>query len=133
MIPTTTEILSGATGQILRTILVVEDNQALRSAIANFLQDCGYIVIGSGDVAETKSLLVNQHVDLVFSDVNMPNREAGIALEKWIGVAYPSVKVLLSSGFPQASADTRELRVPVIPKPYSYSALLRRIDAAFAG
>lgn len=131
MIPTTAELLSGQSGHPLRTILVVEDEEPIRTCTSEFLRECGYVVIEAGDVAEAKDRLLNWHVDLVFSDINMPNRESGFALEKWIRENYPVVKVLLTSGYPHAHGDTRDLREPILPKPYSYRVLLRRIDAVF--
>jgi DNA-binding NtrC family response regulator len=131
MFLTTAEALPGTTETIVRTILVVEDEAAIRTSAAEFLRDCGYIVIEAGDVREAKDELLNWHVDLVFSDVNMPNRESGFALEKWIRQHHPGVNVLMTSGLPQVAADTKDLREPMIRKPYSYSALLRRIDSMF--
>jgi DNA-binding NtrC family response regulator len=131
MDPTTAESPIGHTGHTLRTVLVVEDEEPIRTATSEFLRDCGFVVIEAGDVTEAKDLLLNWNVDLVFSDINLPNRESGFALENWIRHYYPSVKVLLTSGHPQLSADTRNLREPIIQKPYSYLALLRRIDSAF--
>jgi CheY-like chemotaxis protein len=132
MLPTTAEALRGYTRTTLRTVLVVEDEDAIRTSVAEFLRQCGYIVIEAGDPGEAKDLLANRHVDLVFSDINMPNREAGFALEKWLRHHFPGVRVLFTAGFPQSGADTRHLREPIIPKPYSYAALLRRIDSVFA-
>jgi CheY-like chemotaxis protein len=131
MISTTAEPLSGQTGHALRTILVVEDDEPVRITTAEFLRECGYVVIEAGDVAEAKDRLLNWHVDLVFSDINMPNRESGFALEKWVRHEYPAVQVLLTSGYPQAAGDTQGLREPILSKPYSFTVLLRRIDAVF--
>jgi CheY-like chemotaxis protein len=131
MIPTIAKSLAGQTPHRLRTILVVEDDEPIRLCTSEFLRECGYVVIEAGDVAEAKDKLLNGHVDLVFSDINMPNRETGFALEKWIRHYDPGVGVILTSGYPQASGDTRGLREPILSKPYSYTALLRRIDAVF--
>ncbi len=131
MSQTTTESLSGQTGHTLRTILVVEDDEPIRTITSEFLRECGYVVLEAGDVAEAKTRLLNRHVDLVFSDINMPNRESGFALEKWVRSEFPAVKVLLTSGYPQSPCDTRDLREPILTKPYSYTVLLRRLDAVF--
>jgi CheY-like chemotaxis protein len=131
MSQTTAESLTDQTGHTLRTILVVEDDEPVRITTSEFLRECGYVVIEAGDVAEAKDRLLKRHVDLVFSDINMPNRESGFALEKWVRHEYPAVRVLLTSGYPQAQCDTRDLREPILSKPYSYTVLLRRLDAVF--
>jgi DNA-binding response OmpR family regulator len=131
MIPVTAAPLSGQFRHALRTVLVIEDDEPIRTSTSDFLRDCGFLVIEAGDVSEAQDLLLKWHIDLVFSDINLPNREAGFALEKWIRHYYPSVKVLLTAGDPHP-ADPKDLHQPIVQKPYSYSALLRRIDAAFA-
>jgi DNA-binding NtrC family response regulator len=128
----TTGSPSGQSKHTVRTVLVVEDDEPIRTSTSEFLRDCGFVVIEAGDVTEAQTLLLNWHVDLVFSDINLPNRESGFALEKWVRHYYPDVKILLTSGYPHVSADPTQRRALTVQKPYSYSALLRRIDAAFA-
>jgi CheY-like chemotaxis protein len=96
--------------------------------VVEFLRDSGYRVLEAADVAEAKDLLKRWRVDLVFSDINMPNSETGFALEKWVRLHYPAVKVLLTSGYPQNPKDTAGLLGPIIMKPYRCAALQSRID-----
>lgn len=128
MVLTTVETLSGFAGNFAPTVLVVEDEEGVRICATEFLRDCGYHVVEAGTVAEAKEILLRGPVDLVFSDINMPNRETGFALEKWIRGHFPGTKVLLTSGVPQAAEDTRGLLEPLIPKPYRLSALQQRIE-----
>jgi CheY-like chemotaxis protein len=111
-----------------RTILVVEDEEPIRLSTSEYLRDCGFTVLEAGDITEAKDLLGRSPVDLVFSDINLPNRETGFALEKWIRQHYPTISVILTSGHPQDPNDAAGLREPIVLKPYSYAALLRRID-----
>jgi DNA-binding NtrC family response regulator len=122
---------SAFTGNLARTILVVEDEEGIRLCVAEFLQDCGHHVLEAEDTAQAKDVLLTQSVDLVFSDINMPRGETGFVLEKWVRRHYPNTKVLLTSGFPQLTADTRDLGEPLIPKPYSFSTVLERIQNLF--
>jgi len=117
----------------LRTVLVVEDEMMIRMFVAEFLQDCGHIVFEASNVAEAKAILADTPVDLVFSDINMPGRETGFGLEKWVRQHYPSTKVLLTSGRPQVSADTRDLLEPLVPKPYNCCEVLQRIQRILCG
>jgi CheY-like chemotaxis protein len=116
-----------------RTILVVEDEDTIRTCVAEYLRDCGYRVAEAPDVREAMDLLASQRVGLVFSDINMPGDETGFTLEKWIRRHLPAVKVILTSGFPQSEADTEDLLEPMIAKPYSCAALSRRIDSLLDG
>jgi two-component system, response regulator PdtaR len=90
-------------------------------------------VVEAGTVAEAKEVLLQGSVDLVFSDINMPNRETGFVLEKWVRRQFPEIKVLLTSGVPQAAEDTRDLIEPLIPKPYRLSMLEGRIERLLCG
>ena len=117
----------------VRTVLVVEDEEGIRFCATEFLRDCGYDVVEAGTVAEAKEVLLQGRVDLVFSDINMPNRETGFALEKWVRRQFPEIKVLLTSGSPQAAEDTRDLLEPLIPKPYKLSMLEGRIERLLCG
>lgn len=113
------------------TILVVEDEELIRLFVADALQDSGHTVLEAGTVAEAKRLLIENSVDLVFSDINMPGSETGFALEKWVRRQYKRTKVLLTSGFPQNPCDTSSLLEPMLQKPYTTSVLLQRINSIF--
>jgi CheY-like chemotaxis protein len=131
MVPVGIKSLSPAAQKSTRTILVVEDEAPIRLCVTEFLRDCGYVVAEAGDVAGARDVLIRRPVDLVFSDINMPNGETGFALEKWVRRHYPNVKVLLTSGYLQATADTADLLEPIVPKPYSYLGLWQRFERLF--
>lgn len=122
----------GSTGNLPPTVLVVEDEELIRLFLTEFLQDYGYRVIEAANVAEAKQQLVHNEVDVIFSDINMPGSETGFALEKWTRHHFPSTKVILTSGYPQAAADTKDLAEPLIPKPYAVSTVVRRIESVLS-
>ena len=126
-------LTSAATGSQVRSILVVDDEEPIRMILTGFFEDSGYHVVEACDVAEAKHILADRAVDLVFSDINMPGRETGFGLEKWVRQHYPSTKVLLTSGRPQVSADTRDLLEPLVPKPYNCCEVLQRIQRILCG
>jgi CheY-like chemotaxis protein len=108
-------------------ILVVEDEDLVRQSTADFLRmsDFGVVEATTADAA-IELLASGAAVDLVFSDVRMPGRHNGFDLAKWINAHRPHLPVLLTSGY-AGSAATRDLRQPILAKPYSYDGLLRRI------
>ena len=71
MPPMQTEILSGT-----ETVLVVEDEPALRSLISAVLEKCGYTILAAGNGIEAIRILENNpgEIDLVISDIIMPMR-----------------------------------------------------------
>jgi DNA-binding response OmpR family regulator len=128
MMPETGLSLTEFSANLVRTILVVEDEDMIRMIVTEFLQDCGYHVEEAGDVEQAKKILLDRSVDLVFSDVNMPGTETGFGLEKWVRQHFPHTKVLMTSGCPQAPSDTQDLLEPMILKPYSYTTVVNRIQ-----
>jgi CheY-like chemotaxis protein len=133
MLTQTTHRPSPAETTQARTILVVDDEAPIRMFLLEYLSDYGLNVIEAADVAQAKTLLLDRPIDLVFSDINMPGGETGFSLAKWIGQNCPATKVLLTSGYPQLIADTRDLPEPLIVKPYHLATVLRRIEKLFAG
>ena len=69
------------------------------------------------------------NVDLVFADVNLEGSSLdGFGLGRWVRDHKPGIKVLLTSGIrsPDPDGDT------LLPKPYKYEELLRRVRALLA-
>jgi len=128
MLPVISASLSSTNGLGTPTVLVVEDEPLIRLFVTEVLQDGGCHVLEAGTVAQAKRCLANTKVDLVFSDVNMPGGEDGFALEKWVRRNYPDMKMLLTSGGAHAAEATRNLREPMLPKPYSCETFVRRIQ-----
>ena len=121
---------NSVTSKFRHTILLVEDEGSLRICVAEYLEECGYRVFEAGNVAEAKAVLNGDtNVDLVFSDVNMPGEETGFDLEKWLRLYRPQTKVILTSGSPHATEKIKYLHEPLMPKPYLYASMLRRIQS----
>lgn len=113
------------------TILVVEDNDAVRASAVELLREEGYRVMTAcnGDVA-MQMLLEGIEIDLIFTDVVMPGLIKSSDLAAWAKVQTPPVPVLFTSGHTrdiisrdhQLSPDTH-----LLGKPYSPQALLQMI------
>lgn len=129
MLTAVAELPASICPQSAGTILVAEDEEMVRLCVAEFLEDCGYRVLQASDVAEARAILSgDQHIDLVFSDVNMPGEESGFALARLVLRHYPQTKILLTSGFPHDDEEIKDLLEPLIPKPYNYDSVLGRIQ-----
>ena len=66
-----------------KTILIVDDSPSLRQTVSITLKKEGYQVIESGDGKEALGQLDGKKINLIISDVNMPNRD-GITMVKEI-------------------------------------------------
>lgn len=113
------------------TLLVVEDDEALRKLTTALLAGAGYQVLqaGSGDAALQLVSNSDQHIDLVLSDVLMPVM-SGIELSAQLRKIRPGLKVLLMSGYAGdliARYRVKEREIMLIEKPFTRHGLLSRI------
>jgi signal transduction histidine kinase/ActR/RegA family two-component response regulator len=104
------------------TILLVEDEPSLRRSISGFLRHSGYRVIEAADGPDAMRLW-SQHapeINLLYSDVIMPNGMNGLELAHKLRASDPSLKILLSSGYCAELVDRAELvsqGIGFLPKP----------------
>jgi two-component system, cell cycle sensor histidine kinase and response regulator CckA len=115
------------------TILVVEDDEALRSWAVAVLESSGYNVLSAGNAA-TALVLAQQHndkINLLLTDVIMPGM-AGPELVEKTKKLRPELKVLYMSGY---AGDTMERRgvhrsdSMMLAKPFSTFTLLTKVRA----
>jgi len=116
------------------TILLVDDDEALRELTASLLQDGGYTVLAASGPNEAMRI-VAQHpakIDLLLTDVVMPGTNGDVLAQKVL-LARPNVKVVFMSGY---SGSTHRALVDseavLVTKPITRGALLRKISDAFA-
>jgi signal transduction histidine kinase len=112
----------------LSSILLVDDNDAVRATTAAYLREGGLSVIEAPDAAHALQALETAGVEAVVSDIVMPG-EDGMVLAEKIRVRWPALPVVLVSGFSERAADAQARGFTVINKPYSLSDLERRVRA----
>lgn len=109
------------------TILVVEDDDATRAAVSEILESCGYSVLSVPDGQRALDLITDsgEHIDLVLSDLVMPNM-GGRDLFYAVQEEYPDLKMIMMTGYP-LGGHTRELldreRVTWLQKPLTSDSL----------
>jgi PAS domain S-box-containing protein len=124
---------SGADHAPSGTVLVVDDEPAMRLMIAEGLRGVGYEVVEAenGDACLAIIDAGETEVDLILLDMTMPGmngRETFAALRER-GVEAP---VLLSSGYSQDDASLEDGIAGFIHKPYRIADLKARVDALIA-
>lgn len=114
------------------TILIVEDDRKVRETAAMLLEDLGYTVVSAASGPKAlEALAVMGTVDLVFTDMVMPEGMNGHQLADRIREAFPKIKILLTSGYPRdAFKDGR--RYALIQKPYTHRDLAFRVRQTLA-
>ena len=111
------------------TVLVVDDEERIRSSLRGILGDEGFRVLDTGDPAGVMELIARENPALVLLDIWMPNID-GIELLRRIKTERPEVRVIMISGhgnIQNAVAATRLGAADFIEKPFSVSGLLTSI------
>jgi CheY-like chemotaxis protein len=105
-------------------ILVVEDVADLRSSVSEFFRLAGFDVLETANAQEALATVTSDsHIDLVFSDINMPGEMDGVGLARWLSINRPLMPIILTSGeaHPELTRPVANRRF--VPKPYLFGAL----------
>lgn len=116
-----------------KTILLVEDEHAVRTFVLALLQKCGYNVISAVDGIDALDK-ANAHkgaIDLLLSDVEMP-RMTGVELATQFSKERPNIPILLMSGLPSGMILLNE-GWQFLPKPFMARMLKTRISHILMG
>ncbi len=106
------------------TVLLVEDNPEVAEVAAAYLQQLGYLVEQAAGAREALELLGSgPKIDIVFSDILMPGGMTGLALAKTIRERYPTMPVLLCTGYSSSAQDAVGNGCVVLQKPFDLAAL----------
>jgi two-component system cell cycle sensor histidine kinase/response regulator CckA len=113
------------------TVLLVEDEKAVRRAISEFLSLHGYTVLEAGDGMAALAVARNHGspIHLVVTDVVMPNLSGGQLARALIGIS-PKTKVLFVSGYAGKTVmdhDVLDLETNFLQKPFTLKQLSGKI------
>ena len=116
------------------TILLVEDEEAVRRATSEFLKLQGYTVMEAKDGVDALAVATktDSAIDLVITDVVMPNMSGG-QLAKEMEVIHPLTKVLFVSGYAGKTVmDHRvtDLETNFLQKPFTLGQLSAKVREA---
>lgn len=116
------------------TILVVDDEQAIRASVKRVLQNHGYRVKLAYDGADALAIFARNpgQIAVLLTDLMMPHMD-GITLIQAVRKLGPKVPIVASTGLGQkaniAELKTHEVK-DILRKPYDAAALLQSMDAA---
>lgn len=115
-----------------KTLLVVDDNPAMRGLMERALRQAGYAVLTAQGADEGLALADEHAVDGILLDLAMPDKSGLTALDELRG-RQPTrdVPVLLVSGFANLVPDQHARRVTsVVQKPFVVADLLAEVERA---
>ena len=115
-----------------RNVLVVDDSAELTHVISEYLSIHGYHVFTASDGVNALALMTENAVDIVVSDINMPNMD-GFTLMTEIKARYPDIPIILITGF--GVSEARKMAFDkgadaFVAKPFHLKDLKNVIDSA---
>jgi two-component system, cell cycle sensor histidine kinase and response regulator CckA len=116
------------------TILLVEDEDAVRDLVRRVLEDAGYRVLAAARPSEAQRLASAHEVDLLLTDVVMPEM-SGYDLSTRVRLAQPKARTLFMSGYAhKALGEAAELpQGELLRKPFSPEDLTAAVRAVLDG
>ncbi|MDM9644867.1 PAS domain S-box protein [Rhizobium sp. S163] len=113
------------------TILVAEDDEAVRTTVVELLQELGYRVLKAPDASAALAIIESGvHIDMLFTDVVMPGPLKSSEMARQARERLPSLAVLFTSGYTQNSivhGGRLDPGVQLLSKPYSREALALKV------
>jgi CheY-like chemotaxis protein len=115
------------------TILLVDDDPAVREVTAAMLEDLGYGVMEADNGAAALELLARgSHVDLMMADFSMPGM-SGVELLRQAAECRPGLPVLLVTGYADDGALAALGEDRLVLKPFRNEELARKVRMALGG
>jgi len=116
------------------TVLVVEDEDEVRSLACEFLSSAGYSVLTAKDGVEALEIAerLGSAIQLLLTDVVMPKMR-GTELARELKARFPRLRVVYMSGYLEQDPCSGEIleKAPVLQKPFSRDSLVREVGHAF--
>ena len=103
-------------------ILMVEDNQDLRSSTVELLQFLGHRVVSVPDAEQALRQLESGAFDILFTDLTLP-KMSGAELARHVLQHHRPTRVIITSGYGRAMANAQNLDAVFLPKPYRVADL----------
>ncbi|MTD99760.1 PAS domain-containing protein [Paracoccus sp. YIM 132242] len=118
------------------TILVVEDDEAVRATVVDLLGSLGYKVLTARDAQAGLAVVESGlHIDVLFTDVVMPGTLSSRDMARRAQQVLPGLGVLFTSGYTENSivhGGRLDPGVELLSKPYPREALARRLRHVIA-
>ena len=119
-------MLFGRRKQVVKRILIVEDEPLTAFDNENLLGDAGYEIVGTvDDFDEALQVLDREKVDLILSDVRLRSQQTGMDLAR--AAKERGIPTLFATGHPYPGAEG--IAVGCLTKPYSDRQLKNAIEA----
>jgi DNA-binding response OmpR family regulator len=109
-----------------RHILVVEDDDLIRTILLESLADAGFMVVEAADGEQAVQAVERDDIHLILTDINMPGRLDGVAVAQVVRKSEPSMPVIFVTGRPDERDRALQIGPPTvfIEKPFNLDRLV---------
>jgi len=114
------------------TVLVVEDDAAIRVNVCDCLKHLGYTVLEAASGEAALKICESSKVDLMMTDLVMPGM-SGRETAARVSFRHPEIRVMYTSGYTEDGVARRELLqdgITFLEKPYTVADLARTVRRA---
>ena len=120
-----------------KSILVVDDEPDLLDFLREVLEMNGHTVLGAGSGAEALEVWGKnaERIDLLLTDLTLPQGMTGVALGEKLQAQKPALKIIYNSGYDRAMVTEKYSLPPdaiFLKKPFNPDALARVVQFCFA-
>jgi len=131
--PTGQPAETGTPGNRRHDILVVEDDDHIRSALVTFLRRCAYVVHEAIDGREAQLFLADHKVDVIITDISMPRGDGIELLLQVRKIPNPPRVIAISGGLPCGLKAAQQIGAwRTLAKPFALEQLLATLQNAVA-
>lgn len=116
----------------MKAILIVEDDITFGMMLKTWLGKKGFEVSSVSNIARARKYIENQNVDLILSDLRLPDHE-GIDLLKWINEKGMNIPLIIMTGYADIQSAVQAMKLGArdyIAKPVNPEELLKKISEA---
>lgn len=116
----------------MKAILIVEDDITFGMMLKTWLGKKGFEVSSVSNIARARKYIENQNVDLILSDLRLPDHE-GIDLLKWINERGMNIPLIIMTGYADIQSAVQAMKLGArdyIAKPVNPEELLKKISEA---
>ena len=120
---------------LLTKILLVDDDDVIRSTLCEVLQEQGFDVTAAANVSDALKLISSNVYDVLLSDLHMPGAGDGLTVISAMRHANPKAVTMLLSAFPEMDAASHAILLQadqILVKPMNVTALIEAIKERLA-
>ncbi|MDQ9170743.1 PAS domain S-box protein [Oxalobacteraceae bacterium R-40] len=125
---------SGHADEVSEKVLIVEDEPDLLNTATELFRNLGYDVLTASNGNDALSILKRSpDIDVLFTDVMMPNGMDGLELARLARESYPGIKILVASGYPPPALKAKDKNIDnftFMNKPYRLADLAKKLRVA---